>query len=165
MKHGVSAYLCGHLHQEFSSQLYRVHDAPDKKFLAELEAGGWKFARRFRVVAADNGAPSFADLRYKPTLDSGQGFRIEALSGSIGRDHHVVVITSPSSAHFSPLGSGAPVSAPVEVHALVLPMDVPRWGNDYDNVDVVARWTCSGGVFSKHSKNGQGKCQNAIVLS
>ena len=153
MRHGVVAYLCGHLHEVFGSKLHRMHASPENHFLAELEMGDWKFARRFRVMAVDNGALSFADMRYKPHPGSQSGFDLECVSDSMRVGRHIVVITSPSSAHLSPLGSAMPASVPKVVHALVLPVDgstEPGEAED-DNVEVVASWTCDGNAHSNRN--------------
>ena len=62
----MSAYLNGHLHAAFGERLHRLHPTSPAGggHLAELETAAWKDDRRFRVLALDAGALSFADYYF-----------------------------------------------------------------------------------------------------
>ncbi|GIL82232.1 hypothetical protein Vretifemale_11147 [Volvox reticuliferus] len=75
VRHGVSAYLAGHLHGAFGHKLHRLHKAPiatngrPMGHMLELEMVDWKHARTVRLLTLDleaGGAVSFADFRYIP---------------------------------------------------------------------------------------------------
>ena len=144
IRNRVSAYLCGHLHEVFGYQLYKIHGNPESGFLAELEAGDWKFARRFRIVAIDGGILSFADLRYKVHSNSQPSFSIEAVADGMEVGHHIVLITSPSDAHFSPLTSDTPTGSSRMIDALVFPIPgLSKSRSVSDDAEVAATWWCS----------------------
>ncbi|KAF8063050.1 hcp [Scenedesmus sp. PABB004] len=68
--HDVSAHLSGHLHAP-GPRLFNMHAKRGARggapaaFLADLEAADWKAARRWRLLAADGGVLSFADLTFR----------------------------------------------------------------------------------------------------
>ncbi len=68
--HGVSMYLCGHLHDVFGSRLHRMHEreglGSSNSFMAELELADWKTLRSLRLLAVDPQAgPTFVDLTFR----------------------------------------------------------------------------------------------------
>ncbi|CAA7400877.1 unnamed protein product [Spirodela intermedia] len=77
-RRSVSAYLCGHLHAKFSSQLWRPHvvkgvgDSEPKMERSrfwEWELGDWKESRLMRIVAVDRGNVTFLDTKVNPGLE------------------------------------------------------------------------------------------------
>ncbi|XP_024520040.1 putative metallophosphoesterase At3g03305 [Selaginella moellendorffii] len=74
-RHGISAYLCGHLHTKFGKQLYRLHSYPGsgtssrKNEFWEWEIGDWRGSRTVRVLSLDHGHTSFVDIRLDGTMN------------------------------------------------------------------------------------------------
>ncbi|RRT45034.1 hypothetical protein B296_00034112 [Ensete ventricosum] len=83
-RQSVSSYICGHLHGNFSRQLWRLHPSklssdvlvPRKaKGFWEWELGDWKESRLIRILSVDGGVVSFHDielLRKHDVLDDFQ---------------------------------------------------------------------------------------------
>lgn len=138
LKHGVAAYFCGHLHEKFGHRLHKIWRS-GANHLAELESADWKVTRRFRVAAIDNGVLSFVDLLYTPGPSPAQFFVVpEDNSMVIG--HHIVVITNPGSAFYSPLGSEHEVEALTAIRALIFHLH-PVHSAGYT---VAVEWFCDG---------------------
>ncbi|CAA6664309.1 unnamed protein product [Spirodela intermedia] len=77
-RRSVSAYLCGHLHAKFSSQLWRPHVVKgvgdselkmERSRFWEWELGDWKESRLMRIVAVDRGNVTFLDTKVNPGLE------------------------------------------------------------------------------------------------
>ncbi|EFJ51718.1 hypothetical protein VOLCADRAFT_87455 [Volvox carteri f. nagariensis] len=79
VRHGVSAYLAGHLHGAFGRKLHRLHAGPiagtgaaddnPRGHMLELEMVDWKYARTVRLLTVDpgpGGAVGFADFQFIP---------------------------------------------------------------------------------------------------
>lgn len=145
LKHGVAAYLCGHLHEKFGRQLHRVVTSDGRSF-AELETADWKFSRRLRIVVVSGGDLSFVDLIYCPggNDSSTKSFWPEDRDMIIGR--YVAVVASPASAYYSPLGSGPSRGFPSLFRALVVPVE----GNS--DGQVYLTWFCNGGKNDSSGK-------------
>ena len=151
-RHNVSAFLAGHLHSSFGPRLHRIHAAPGGGAMAELEAAAWKDDRRFRVLALDGAAFSFADLYFhapgsppRPRRADApaaadpewreararRGWAVTAADPSCRVVHHVVLLTSPPDARYASLGpprqaGGAGYASGGAVRALVLPLGDSR---------------------------------------
>lgn len=138
LKHGVAAYFCGHLHEKFGNQLHRIWGS-EKAHLGELESADWKVTRRFRIVAVDNGALSFVDLLYKPD-SSPTKFLIVPEDNTMVIGHHIVAITHPVSAFYSPLGYEQEMEASRVIRAIVFQVR-PVHRSDYT---VAVEWFCGG---------------------
>ena len=128
--HNASAYLCGHLHWRFGDRLHAWHGAPLPAPLLELEAGDWKEARAWRLLAFDadaRNALSFRDFVFEPAAK---------------KPPFVAMITSPPDARYAqPLRAPPAAQAPqARVKALVFP---PR-GVTARDLRVVAAALCGG---------------------
>lgn len=79
-KHSISAYVCGHLHTNFGTNLFKHHlhlparlgtsnscasklQAENGEFW-EWETGDWRMCRIVRIIAIDEGHTSFVDLEF-----------------------------------------------------------------------------------------------------
>jgi hypothetical protein len=86
LQHDVAAHLNGHLHGGFGRRMHSLLRKPapsgssgagqPQAHLAHLEAADWKHLRRWRLLAVDQGVPTFADLYYSPEPS---GARAQAL--------------------------------------------------------------------------------------
>ncbi|EIE20379.1 Metallo-dependent phosphatase [Coccomyxa subellipsoidea C-169] len=166
-QHGVSAYLSGHLHAVFGQRVHRLHRAPDGEHMAELENAAWKDDRRFRVLTFDKGALAFTDFFFhtptKPNsscgppsehmhIEEGHNISITGVAKEVVVRKHMVVITSPPDARYSPLGLLIERRQLFsEVRALVIPVIPDRSGTKFPVLpQVLLTWTCS-----KSGKTGQ----------
>ncbi|GMH42561.1 hypothetical protein BSKO_10480 [Bryopsis sp. KO-2023] len=138
MDHGVAAFLCGHLHDKFGLRLHKLWSTGTST-MAELETADWKITRRFRIMSVDQGMTSFVDLKYIPSRP-GPGFAIEALEETMQVGNHIVLVTSPPSAFYAPLGFNKfdPNTAK-GIRALVFGV-----GTVQGRVTAVAEWSCVG---------------------
>ncbi|CAL8465131.1 g4666 [Coccomyxa elongata] len=166
-QHGVTAYVSGHLHAVFGQRVHRLHSAPDGGHLAELENAAWKDDRRFRVLTFDKGSFSFADFFFHTPsqplsssgppsehmhLEEGQNISITGVGKEVVVRKHMVVITSPPDARYSPSGSlNRRRQMFQEVRALVIPVIPDRTGTKFPVLpQVLLTWTCA-----KSGKTGQ----------
>jgi hypothetical protein len=125
--HNASAYLCGHLHWRFGDRLHAWHGRPLPAPLLELEAGDWKEARAWRLLAFDADAKAALSFR---------DFVFDAAK----KAPFTVMLTSPGDARYAQPPKAAPdAHAPrARVKALVFP---PR-GVDAKDMRVVAAAVC-----------------------
>ncbi|KAJ7522766.1 hypothetical protein O6H91_18G025700 [Diphasiastrum complanatum] len=66
-KHGISAYICGHLHTKFGKHLYKHHEMRgfENGEFWEWEMGDWRSSRMMRLLAVDHGHTSFVDVSFR----------------------------------------------------------------------------------------------------
>jgi hypothetical protein len=141
----ASAYLSGHLHTVFGERLHRMHPVADGSWMAELESGAWKDDRRFRVLAVDGGAVSFADLHFHsrgapprparadaPARRSAawlrgyarRRFGVTAADPTAAVVNHVAMLTWPPDARYSPQPAQQEGAHPEgAVRAVVFPLE------------------------------------------
>eukprot|EP01025_Chloroclados_australasicus_P000482 TRINITY_DN10247_c0_g1_i3.p1 TRINITY_DN10247_c0_g1~~TRINITY_DN10247_c0_g1_i3.p1 ORF type:complete len:726 (-),score=42.15 TRINITY_DN10247_c0_g1_i3:283-2460(-) len=101
LKYNVSAYINGHLHTKFGDRLHRMipKSQPSQGYLAELQAGDWKWSRRFRIIATDKGQISFADYSYD--AHNQQICTVENEHSLV--KNFMIIITNPVDGRYHPL--------------------------------------------------------------